>query len=130
MSAMVTIQIKDEQIGAPTFGRIDGDGSEFAVMGIQQYIELLVKANVLDEESWPPDYRQGAKHLARIREIERECREKHGKWDWELISPELQDEYDDMCALLDQMRDDGEGMDWENVRAELGLTEIDLDDDM
>jgi hypothetical protein len=115
---MVTIQIQDEQIGAPTFGRIDGDGSEFAVLGIRQYIELLVKANVLDEEFWPPDHKHGAKYLARIREIERECAKKHGKWDWELISPELQDEYDDTCALLDRMRysDDSEDMDWEEFK--------------
>ena len=118
MSAMATIQIKDEQIGAPTFGRLEDDGSAFALLGIRQYIDLLVRGNVFDEELWPPDYKEGAKHLARIREIERECRETHGKWDWELISPELQDEYDDTCALLDQMRysDDSEDMDWEEFK--------------
>ncbi len=121
ISSMATFKVKDDQVKVPTFGRIDGNGSEFALLGIKQYIELLIQANETDEELWPPDYRQGAKYLARIREIERDCREKHGKWDWELIEPELQDEYDDTCALLDQMRYDEEKIiSWDEMNRIIG----------
>ena len=70
----------------------------------QELVELLIAANVTDPQRWPEGLQQGATYLARIREIERDCVAKHGRWDAELLGEELEDEYDDKCALLDQIR--------------------------
>jgi len=69
-----------------------------------EYVGLLVKSGVTDPARWPEQAREGAALLARIREIEAQGRAEHGEWDWELLSAELQDEYDDLCAQLDQLR--------------------------
>lgn len=69
------------------------------------YVNLLVKAGVTNPEQWPEGLRDGAVWLARIREIEAQGREQNGEWDWELLSPELQDEYDSACSALNLLRD-------------------------
>jgi hypothetical protein len=69
-----------------------------------EYIGLLVKSGVTDPARWPEQVREGAALLARIREIEAQGRAEHGVWDWELLSEELQDEYDSLCGELDQLR--------------------------
>src|SRR6185436_3290912 len=68
-----------------------------------EYMRLLVRANDTDPSHWPEGARQGAELLVRIRQIEADCRTAHGKWDWELISEELQDEYDSKRSLLDRI---------------------------
>lgn len=108
--------VLDERAGNTATGDVAA-----VTLGIPQYIELLVRASVTDELYWPPSLRHGAKLLARIREIERECAEKHGKWDWEMISEELQDEYDGACGLLDRMQDTGERFTLEEVLAKYGM---------
>jgi hypothetical protein len=70
-------------------------------LSVYEYLELLCEADVTDPERWPAGTEQGAALLARIREIEAECRARHGKWDWELLSEELQDEYDIASSKLD-----------------------------
>jgi hypothetical protein len=69
---------------------------------------LLIKANVSDPAWWPPGAQEGAAALARARAIERRCIAKHGAFDWEQLSPRMQNEYDDLCALLDRLQDTGE----------------------
>lgn len=69
-----------------------------------EYVGLLVKSGVTEPERWPEQAREGAALLARIRQIEADCRAQHGEWDWELLSEDLQDEYDSTCGLLDQLR--------------------------
>lgn len=86
-----------------------GDGKATAVtLDPLAYVTLLVKANVTDPELWPPGMQDGAAWLARIREIERKCIAKHGEFDWEKLSARVQNEYDDLCALLDRLQDTGE----------------------
>jgi len=70
-------------------------------LDLYDYLELLCRANVTDAGQWPEGTQQGAALLARIREIETDCRNAHGEWDWELISKELQDEYDITTSRLD-----------------------------
>src|SRR3982751_5002247 len=71
----------------------------------EDYLDLLVSSNVTDPDSWPPGKEDGARLLARIRQIEQDCVRQHGKWDWELLSREVQDEYDGACVDLNRMRE-------------------------
>jgi hypothetical protein len=70
----------------------------------QELVELLIAANVTDPRRWPAGLERGADHLRRIREIEQDCVKQHGRWDGALLPEELEDEYDDNCALLNQIR--------------------------
>lgn len=70
---------------------------------LAQYVHLLVKAGDSDPANWPEGLKEGATLLGRIRQIEQMGREEHGEWDWELISEEMQDEYDSCSALLDKL---------------------------
>jgi hypothetical protein len=70
----------------------------------EDYLDLLVRSNVTDPDSWPPGKQDGAKLLERIRAIEQNCVKEHGKWDWELLSEDLQDEYDGSCIELSKLR--------------------------
>jgi len=72
------------------------------------YIALLVKANVTDPALWPPGTQHGAAALARVRAIEKRCIARHGEFDWEKLSPKVQDEYDGLCSVLDGLMDTGE----------------------
>ena len=69
------------------------------------YIALLVKANVTDPTLWPPGLQEGAKWLARVREIEDECIFHYSEFDLERLPEEAQDEYVDLCGLLDSLQD-------------------------
>jgi len=71
----------------------------------EDYLDLLVGNNVTDPGSWPPGKQDGARLLARIRQIEQECVAEHGRWDWELLSEALQDEYDGACIDLNKVRE-------------------------
>ena len=79
----------------------------------REYVRLLVQADVTDPECWPPDMREGATALVRVRQIECTCRAKHGTFDWEKLPEEIQDEYDTLCSLLDRLQDKGGGISWE-----------------
>jgi hypothetical protein len=93
---------------SPQF-ELDQAGKPASVrLATQDYIRLFVEANITDSSLWPPGYEQGARLLERIREIEAECIRRYGAFDWELLPEALQDEYDDLCALLDRMQDTGE----------------------
>jgi hypothetical protein len=46
-----------------------------------ELVRLLVNADETNPAKWPPEARQGAAYLARIREIEALGREQHGEWD-------------------------------------------------
>lgn len=94
----------------------EGRGKTVAV-DLPTYISLLIKANVTDPELWPPGMEEGAKALARIREIETRCIKEHGEFDWGKLPPEIQDEYDNLCALLDRMQEVGEPIPWESYKA-------------
>lgn len=76
-------------------------------LDISTYIDLLVQANVTDPALWPPAMKEGASALARIREIEAECRAQYGEFDWEKLPESVQDEYDNLCAFLDSLQDTG-----------------------
>ncbi|GBC76194.1 hypothetical protein HRbin07_00391 [bacterium HR07] len=77
------------------------------------YIMLLVQANITDPALWPPGMQEGASALARIRQIEAECISQHGEFDWERLPKAIQDEYDDLCVLLDKLQDTGERIPFE-----------------
>jgi mRNA-degrading endonuclease RelE of RelBE toxin-antitoxin system len=51
---------------------------------------------------------KGMHLLQHIRQIEADCIAQQGEFDWEKLPEELRAEYDDLCALLDQLRDTGE----------------------
>jgi hypothetical protein len=72
------------------------------------YVALLVQANTTDPALWPPGMQEGAYALARIRQIEADCISQYGEFDWEKLSQATQDEYDDLCAMLDKLQDTGE----------------------
>lgn len=44
-----------------------------------------------------------AKVLKRIRKIESDCIAQYGEFDWEKLTEDLQDEYDRLCILLDEL---------------------------
>lgn len=81
------------------------------------YITLLVRSNTTDPALWPPGMQEGATALARVRKIEHNCIAKHGEFDWEKLSPKLQDEYDSLCGLLDNLQDTGERIPFEKYKA-------------
>jgi hypothetical protein len=88
---------------------LDRAGKPTAVrLATATYVQLLVQAGITDPNFWPPGMEQGAQTLARIREIEAACIEQHGAFDWEKLPPEIQEEYDALCALLDSLQDTGE----------------------
>lgn len=79
----------------------------------------MVTAGITDPQRWPEEARAGAALLARIRQIEADCKAQHGQWDWELLSPELQNEYDVACRKLNILRyPPGEPMGWEQFKRE------------
>ncbi len=98
---------------SPSRPRFQGGDKSTVTLAPAAYVTLLVRANETDPAMWPPGMRQGAKALARIRDIERRCIARHGEFDWEKLSARLQDEYDGLCLLLDQMQDTGEWVEWE-----------------
>ena len=92
--------------------------ADTVTVNIHEYASLLIKAGVTDEAQWPESIRHGARLLARIREIESDCRKLHGKWDWEKISEALQDEYDGLCQDLNRLRDPGIDERWEQLKSQ------------
>jgi len=74
-------------------------------LSLYDYLELLCHASETDPEKWPAGTKDGAAWLARIREIEQDCKTQHGEWDWELLAGELQDEYDILTGQLTLMRE-------------------------
>ncbi len=56
--------------------------------------------------------RSPAKVLKRIREIESDYIAQHGEFDWEKLPENLQDEYDRLCILLDELSGDEEYVEW------------------
>lgn len=78
------------------------------------YVALLVRANITDPALWPPGMQHGATALARVRQIEADCIAEQGEFDWEKLPEALQDEYDSLCTLLDELQDTGERIRWEN----------------
>jgi len=87
----------------------DAGGKPIAVkLDTAGYVALLVRANVTDAELWPPGMRKGAEALARVRQIEADCIAHDGEFDWEKLPEDIQDEYDGLCAVIDQLQDTGE----------------------
>lgn len=80
------------------------------------YVKLLVHANVVNPALWPPGMQEGAKALAQVREIERECVAQYGEFDWEKLPEVIQDEYDSLCLLLDELQDMGKWVEWEDYK--------------
>jgi hypothetical protein len=98
---------------------IDPSGKPTGVtLGVKAYVTLLVQANVTDPELWPPGFKEGATALARVREIESNCIIQHGEFDWEKLTPAVQDEYDTLCVLLDELQEDNGRLTWEEYQAE------------
>jgi hypothetical protein len=86
-------------------------------LSVKSYVTLLVQANVTDPELWPPGFKEGATALARVREIESECIAQHGEFDWEKLTPAVQDEYDILCVSLDDLQYDDGRVAWEEYKA-------------
>ena len=96
----------------------DAGGKSTAVtLDTTAYIALLVRANVTDPTFWPPGTQEGAAALARIRQIEADCTAQHGEFDWEKLPEAVQDEYDDLYALLDRLQDTGERIPFEAYKS-------------
>jgi hypothetical protein len=97
------------ELKSPPQFTTDAEGKPTAVtLGTAAYIQLLVRANVMDPALWPPGMEEGAAWLARVREIEAECVAQHGEFDWEELPEAVQDEHDHLCSLLDRLYDTGE----------------------
>lgn len=90
-----------------------------------ELVELLIAGNVTDPERWPPEARDGAGLLARIRAIEAECIAAQGEFDWDTLDEDTQDEYDGLCVGLDKIRErldpQARSASLADVRRELGL---------
>ncbi|MBV9851853.1 MAG: hypothetical protein JO250_19475 [Armatimonadetes bacterium] len=91
----------------PFFTEAD-DAPPRVTLRAADYVALLVQAGVTDPALWPPERREGAAALARVRQIEADCTAQQGAFDWERLPPELQNEYDRLSALLDGLQDTGE----------------------
>jgi len=96
----------------------DAEGRPMAVtLEPSAYVALLVQANVTDPALWPPGTQQGAAALARVRQLEADGIAQHGEFDWEKLPEAVQDEYDHLCVLLDDLQDTGQGVAWEDYKA-------------
>ncbi len=84
---------------------VDEKGKPVVILDKVSYIALLVRGKVTDPSLFPPGTEKGAKALARIRQIEADCVAQHGESEWEKLPAELKDEYDALCAFLDQLTD-------------------------
>jgi hypothetical protein len=101
---------------------VDPNGKPTGVtLGVKAYVTLLVQANVTDPELSPPGSKDSVTALARVREIESGCIAQHGEFDWEKLTPAVQDEYDTLCVLLDTLQEDNGSVTWEEYRVELPL---------
>jgi hypothetical protein len=106
------------ELKSPPKFTTDAEGRPTAVtLETIAYITLLVRANVTDPALWPPGAQEGAAALARARQIEADCIAQHGEFDWEKLPGGVQDEYDDLCALLDRLQDTGERLAFEDYGA-------------
>jgi len=95
----------------------DAEGKPIGVrLDTSAYVTLLVQANATDPALWPPGTQHGATALARVRQMESDCIAQHGKFDWGVLPEAVQDEYDDLCMLLDQLQDTGERVAFEDYR--------------
>lgn len=108
---------------------LDADGKSSTVtLRAKVYITLLIRADVTDPALWPPGFDAGAAALARVREIESECADKQGKFDWEKLPPELQDEYDALSVSLDSLQEGDSHTAWESYKRTGGSIPPDLPD--
>lgn len=94
-------------------GRISG-----VLLEPQAYAQLLLRANVLNPEAWPPEYREAAQLLARIDQIEARCIAAHGEWDFEALEPAQQDAYDSAVASLEALIEPAPALSFDACRAE------------
>lgn len=69
---------------------------------------LAARDTAILNEVPEPDRPQAQQLLARIRHIERECRETHGEFDWDLLPHPLRDEYDGCRVDLNRLRQTSE----------------------
>jgi hypothetical protein len=78
---------------------------------------VLMK-ELIELEKYPQfaEDRQSVDALLRIRQIESDCIDKYGEFDWERLSLEIQDEYDHLCILLDGLHDGGENISFEEYK--------------
>jgi hypothetical protein len=98
---------------------VDPHGKPSGVtLGVKAYITLLVQANVIDPELWPPGFKEDATALTRVREIESDCIAEYGEFDWEKLTPAVQDEYDTLCVFLDTLQEDNGSVTWEEYKVE------------
>ena len=102
----------------PRFGKDPEGKSGTVTLDLRSYLNLLVKADVTDPHLWPPGLQDGAAALARIRQIEADCKSQHGEFDWEKLSPVVQDEYDSLSCALDSLREDAPPVRWEAYKAD------------
>ncbi len=102
----------------PRFAKDSEGKSSTVTLDLRSYLILLVKANVTDPQLWPPGLQDGAGALARVRQIEADCKSEHGEFDWEKLSPVVQDEYDSLCCALDSLREDAPPVRWEAYKAD------------
>jgi hypothetical protein len=102
----------------PRFATDDDGKPTSVILDTIAYVTLLVRANVTDPALWPPGAEEGAAALARVRQIETDCITRHGEFDWEKLPETTQDEYDDLCALLDHLQDTGERIPFKVYKAQ------------
>ena len=97
---------------------VDPEGKFGTVtLDLRSYLILLVEAGVTDPHLWPPGLQDGAAALARIRQIESDCKSQHGEFDWEKLSRVVQDEYDNLSAALDRLRENAPPVPWEAYKS-------------
>lgn len=64
-------------------------------------IGQLIESDCFDPARWPSGFERGAILLRRIREIEALSEAQSGKFDYEAMGQDLQDEYDCLVLELD-----------------------------
>ena len=113
-----------DQLKAPQF-TTDECGKPIGVkLDTVAYVALLVRANATDPALRPPGMQRGADALARVRQIEADCVAQHGESDWEKLPETVQDEYDALSAVLDDLQDTGERVSLDDILRELGRDPI------
>ena len=83
----------------------------------ENYIRLLGKANETNPSFWPPGSEEGAAKLKRLRQIESEYQPQEGRFDWESLPAEIQDEYDGLSIALDLFQEPSGNASWDEYQA-------------
>lgn len=81
------------------------NGQAQVTINQELYVQLLVCARESDPRAWPPGLENGARLVARAREIEEDCIARRGEFTPEKLSAKARNEYFKIHLALDELQE-------------------------